>query len=209
MHDQTAVRTEGIVEQFRTRPGVRAKVDSGYQGLAKEFPRQVTAPPKKPKEDDCDGDKHAWREARRRQSSARICVEHTNAELRQWAPLRRFTGRRETFPETQQATAALIFDRAAKRPTRREYSTALVLAHNAAPAEPPGLHAPNSITGELVSTATQTFVCDGRPPSPLVRRGVGGETILKRLLHQQLDNAPPTSLAGHRDAADSSSRPSC
>ncbi|WSK01759.1 transposase family protein [Streptomyces sp. NBC_01320] len=132
MHDQTAVCTEGIAEQFRTRPGVRAKVDSGYQGLAKEFPRQVTAPPKKPKEDDCDGNKHAWREARRRQSSARICVEHTNAELRQRAPMRRFTGRRETFPETQQATAALIFDRAAKRPTRREHSTALVLADNAA-----------------------------------------------------------------------------
>jgi hypothetical protein len=132
MHDQTAVRTEGIAEQFRTRPGVKAKVDSGYQGLAKEFPRQVAAPPKKPKEDVCDGDKYAWREARRRQSSARICVEHTNAELRQWAPLRRFTGRREAFPETQRAIAGLISDRAAERPTRREHSTALVLARNAA-----------------------------------------------------------------------------
>lgn len=132
MHDQTAVRTEGIAEQFRARPSVKAKVDSGYQGLAKEFPHQVTAPPKKPKEDACDGDKYAWREARRRQSSARICVEHTNAELRQWAPLRRFTGRRETFPETQQAIATLISDRAAKRPTRREHSTELVLFRDAA-----------------------------------------------------------------------------
>ncbi|WP_323135937.1 MULTISPECIES: transposase family protein [unclassified Streptomyces] len=34
MHDRIAVRTEGIAEQFRTRPGVRAKVDSGYLGLA-------------------------------------------------------------------------------------------------------------------------------------------------------------------------------
>jgi hypothetical protein len=132
MHDQTAVRTEGIAEQFRTRPNVKAKVDSGYQGLAKEFPDQVTAPPKKPKEDACDGDKYAWREARRRQSSARICVEHTNAELRQWAPMRRFTGRREAFPETQQAIAALISDRAAKRPTRRVHSTDLVLARDIA-----------------------------------------------------------------------------
>ncbi|WP_331755770.1 transposase family protein [Streptomyces sp. NBC_01643] len=130
MHDQTAVRTEGIAEQFQTRPGVKAKVDSGYQGLAKEFPGQITAPPKKPKEDVGDGDKYAWREARRRQSSARICVEHTNAELRQWAPLRRFTGRRETFPETQQAIATLISDRAAKRPTRREHSTEFVLARD-------------------------------------------------------------------------------
>ncbi|MGW1087195.1 hypothetical protein ACWD4L_12780 [Streptomyces sp. NPDC002596] len=86
----------------------------------------------KPKEDACDGDNYAWREARRRQSSARICVEHTNAELRQWAPMRRFTGRRETFPETQRAIAALISDRAAKRPTLRAHSTALVLARDAA-----------------------------------------------------------------------------
>ncbi|MGW7414568.1 transposase family protein [Streptomyces sp. NPDC054863] len=62
MHDQTAVRSEGIAEQFRHRPRVKAEVDSGYQGLAKEFPRQVSAPPKKPKGDVCDGDKYAWRE---------------------------------------------------------------------------------------------------------------------------------------------------
>ncbi|WP_405429039.1 hypothetical protein [Streptomyces erythrochromogenes] len=48
MHDQTAVRSEGSAEQFRLHPDVRAEVDSGYQGLAKEFPSQVSAPPKKP-----------------------------------------------------------------------------------------------------------------------------------------------------------------
>lgn len=132
MHDQTAVRTEGIAEQFRLRPRVKAQVDSGYAGLAKEFPDQVTAPPKKPKDEACDGDKRAWREGRRRQSSARICVEHTNAELRQWAPLRRFTGRRETYAETHLAIAGLVSDRAARRPTRRETSTELVLARGAA-----------------------------------------------------------------------------
>nr|WP_257019360.1 transposase family protein [Streptomyces sp. TLI_235] len=51
MHDQTAVRTEGIAEQFRLHPQVKAKVDEGYRGLANEFPEQVSAPPKKPKED--------------------------------------------------------------------------------------------------------------------------------------------------------------
>jgi DDE superfamily endonuclease len=110
MHDQTALRTEGIAEQFRTRPTVRARVDSGYQGLAKEFPDQVSAPPNKPADQACDGDKYAWQEARRRQSSARICVEHTNAELRQWAPLRRFTGRRDTYAETHPAIAGLVSD---------------------------------------------------------------------------------------------------
>ncbi|WP_406729810.1 transposase family protein [Streptomyces sp. GD-15H] len=32
MHDRTALRTEGVTEQFRTRPPVEARVDSGYQG---------------------------------------------------------------------------------------------------------------------------------------------------------------------------------
>ncbi|WP_326654298.1 MULTISPECIES: transposase family protein [unclassified Streptomyces] len=132
VHDQTAVRSEGIAEQFRQHPRVKAKVDSGYQGLAKEFPRQVSAPPKKPKDDACDGDKYAWREARRRQSSARICVEHTNAELRQRAPLRRFTGRRATYAETHLAIASLVSDRAAKRPTQRRTSTELVFARDTA-----------------------------------------------------------------------------
>ncbi|WP_412075591.1 transposase family protein [Streptomyces xanthophaeus] len=130
MHDQTAVRTEGIAEQFRTRPTVKAKVDSGYAGLAKEFPGQVSAPPKKPKDEACDGDKYAWRETRRRQSSARICVEHTNAELRQWAPLRRFTGRRDIYAETHLAIASLISDRSAQRVTRPETSTELVLVRD-------------------------------------------------------------------------------
>lgn len=94
MHDQTAVRTEGIVEQFHRHPSVRAEVDEGYRDLANEFPGQGSAPPKKPKDDAPLSEHHAWREQRRRQSSTRICVEHTNAEFKQWRPLPRFTGRR-------------------------------------------------------------------------------------------------------------------
>lgn len=45
MHDQTAVRTEGIAGLFEQFPEVKAKVDAGYRGLAKEFPGQVQAPP--------------------------------------------------------------------------------------------------------------------------------------------------------------------
>ncbi|XER99889.1 hypothetical protein HEP87_01830 [Streptomyces sp. S1D4-11] len=45
MHDQTAMRTEGITEQFRQRPAVKAVVDDGYRGLANEFPGQVSARP--------------------------------------------------------------------------------------------------------------------------------------------------------------------
>ena len=51
MHDQTAVRTEGIADLFTQFPRVKAKVDAGYRGLAKQFPGQVQAPPLKPKKD--------------------------------------------------------------------------------------------------------------------------------------------------------------
>ncbi|MFF9869508.1 transposase family protein [Streptomyces sp. NPDC013953] len=126
MHDQTAVRTEGIAEQLRLHPDVKAEVDEGYRGLANEFPDQVSAPPKKPKEDAPLGDQYAWREQRRQQSSARICVEHANAEHKQWRPLQRFLGRREHYPATHRAIASLVSDRAAQRTTRRKPSTELV-----------------------------------------------------------------------------------
>ncbi|WP_454343825.1 transposase family protein [Streptomyces canus] len=130
MHDQTSVRTEGIAEQFRQHPSVKAEVDDGYRGLAKEFPDQVSAPPRKPKGlDDDDGlltERYGWREAKRRQSSRRMCVEHANAEHRQWRPLQRYTGRRETYGETHRAVASLVSDRAARRTTRRKPSTELV-----------------------------------------------------------------------------------
>ncbi|MFI5816775.1 transposase family protein [Streptomyces sp. NPDC051643] len=86
MHDQTALRTEGAAEQFRTRPAIKARVDSGYQGLAEEFPTRSAHRRRSLADEACDGNRYAWQEARRRQSSARICVEHTNAELRRWAP---------------------------------------------------------------------------------------------------------------------------
>ncbi|GAA3479522.1 hypothetical protein GCM10018966_040520 [Streptomyces yanii] len=66
---------------------LKAEVDEGYRGLANEFPSQVTAPPRKPKTDALLGDQYSWRETRRRQPSRRICVEHTNAEYKQWRPL--------------------------------------------------------------------------------------------------------------------------
>ncbi|MEU7599221.1 transposase family protein [Streptomyces sp. NPDC039022] len=128
MHDQTAVRTEGIADQFRLHPNVKAEVDEGYRGLANEFPGQVSAPPRKPKDDAPLGEQHAWREMRRRQSSRRICVEHANAEHKQWRPLQRYIGRREHFAQTYRAVASLVSDRASRRATRRPTSTELVLA---------------------------------------------------------------------------------
>ncbi|MEU6512359.1 transposase family protein [Streptomyces sp. NPDC046942] len=132
MHDQTAMRTEGIAEQLRLHPTVKAEVDEGYRGLANEFPDQISAPPKKPKHDALLGERYAWREQRRRQSSRRICVEHANAEYKQWRPLQRFLGRREHYPATHRAIAALVSDRAARRATRHKPSTELVLVSTTA-----------------------------------------------------------------------------
>ena len=115
MHDQTAVRTEGIADLFRQYPQVKAKVDAGYRGLAKEFPDQVQAPPLKPKKDAPPDETAAWDELRHQQSSERICVEHANAEHKQWRTLQRYLGRREHFDETYTAVAGLVSDRAAER----------------------------------------------------------------------------------------------
>ena len=115
VHDQTAVRTEGIADLFRQYPKVRAKVDAGYRGLAREFPGQVQAPPLKPKKDAGPEETAAYEAERHQQSSERICVEHANAEHKQWRPLQRYLGRREHFDETYAAIAGLVSDRAAER----------------------------------------------------------------------------------------------
>jgi hypothetical protein len=115
MHDQTAVRTEGIADLFTRFPEVKAKVDAGYRGLAKEFPGQVQAPPLKPEKDATPEETAAWDQARHKQSSERICVEHANAEHKQWRTLQRYLGRRENFDETYMAVAGLVSDRAAER----------------------------------------------------------------------------------------------
>lgn len=44
MHDQTAMRTEGIAEQFRLHPQVKAEVDEGYRGQRVPRPGERSAP---------------------------------------------------------------------------------------------------------------------------------------------------------------------
>jgi hypothetical protein len=115
MHDVTALRTEGIEDLLRAHPDVRAEVDTGYQGLARDFPGQVSAPPKKPGKDAAADDVARWEQHRHRQSSQRICIEHAIAEPKQWRPLQRYLGRRDHFQETALAIAGLVSDRAAQR----------------------------------------------------------------------------------------------
>lgn len=105
----------GICDLFERYPKVKAKVDAGYRGLAKQYPDQVQAPPPKPKKDSLPEEVAAWDAARHQQSSERICVEHANAEHKQWRTLQRYVGRREYFDETYAAVAGLVSDRTADR----------------------------------------------------------------------------------------------
>ena len=96
MHDQTAIKGEGIDRLLQDYPDVDLEMDDGYRGLARDHPGQVTCPPKKP---------------RHQQSSSRICVEHGIGELKAWRPLQRWIGRREYLYETITAIAGLASDR--------------------------------------------------------------------------------------------------
>lgn len=115
MHDVTALRTEGIEDLLQQYPEVKAQVDSGYQGLARDYPDQVTAPPKKPGKTADDTERAVYEAARHAQSSQRICVEHAIAEPKQWRPLQRYIGRRDHFEDTILAIAGLVSDRTAER----------------------------------------------------------------------------------------------
>jgi hypothetical protein len=72
MHDQTALKTDGIGDLLEWFPQVKALVDAGYRGLARQFPGQVTAPPLKPARDAPPGEVASWPDSRKAQSARRI-----------------------------------------------------------------------------------------------------------------------------------------
>jgi hypothetical protein len=113
MHDQTAVKTEGIDELIDQYPEVKFLVDSGYRGLANDHPDQVIAPPLKPKKDAPPDQVAAYEITRKAQSSQRIPAEHAIALIKWWRPLQRYTGRRDALPDIIRAVTGLAADRAA------------------------------------------------------------------------------------------------
>ena len=113
VHDQTALRTDGIDSLLDQFPDVQAEMDAGYRGLRRDHPGQVHVPPLKPAKDAAAEVISAWDQARHAQSSRRICVEHAIAGSKNWRPLQRWTGRREYLPETILAAGSLLSDRAA------------------------------------------------------------------------------------------------
>ena len=137
--DQTAVRTEGIADLFTRYPQVKAKVDAGYRGLAKEFPDQMQAPPLKPKKDATVGETAAYETGRHSQSSERICVEHANAETSNGGP----------------SSATSDDERTSTRPSWRspDWSPTEPPSGNPSKANPPGQHAPTLIAHHAVTQA--------------------------------------------------------
>lgn len=113
MHDQTAVKTEGIDELIEQHPEVKFLVDSGYRGLANDHPDQVIAPPLKPRKDATPEQVAAYEAERKAQSSQRIPAEHAIALIKWWRPLQRYTGRRDVLPDIIRAVTGLAADRAA------------------------------------------------------------------------------------------------
>ncbi|MER5183955.1 transposase [Streptomyces sp. NPDC002896] len=100
--------------------------------MARDFPHQVSAPPKKPAKNAGPGERKHYDRTRRRQSRRRIMVEHAIAEPKQWRSLQRWIGRRETLHEVMAAIGGLVSDRPPRRVILRRPSTALVLAGPAA-----------------------------------------------------------------------------
>ena len=113
MHDQTALRTEGIDMLIEQYPQVRFLVDSGYRGLAKNHPDQVIAPPLKPKKNASPEQIAAYETDRKAHSSQRIPAEHAISLIKWWRQLQRYTGRRDAFPPIIRAVTSLAADRAA------------------------------------------------------------------------------------------------
>jgi hypothetical protein len=114
-HDQTALQTGGIDDLLDQFPAVKCEMDSGYRGLHRDHPGQVSVPPEKPAKDAAPEVAEAWEQARHAQSSTRICVQHAIADSKNWRSLQRWAGRRDDLPETIQATGSLVSGRAAVR----------------------------------------------------------------------------------------------
>jgi hypothetical protein len=60
MHDQAAVKTEGIDTLLSQFSQVKFEMDSGYGGLRRDHPAQVSIPPRRPAKDARAGAAAAW-----------------------------------------------------------------------------------------------------------------------------------------------------
>jgi hypothetical protein len=114
MHDQTAVKTEGIADLLASIPMSRSP-STRATGAGHGVPRSGPCPARKPPKNAPAEQVAVYKQAQHQQSSRRICVEHAVAEHKQWRPLQRWIGRREYYGEVYLAIAGLVSDRAARR----------------------------------------------------------------------------------------------
>ncbi|HVB41750.1 MAG TPA: transposase family protein [Streptosporangiaceae bacterium] len=115
MHDQTAVKTEGIADLLTRFPQVKLLVDAGYRGLAKGLP----GPGRGPAEETGEG-RHRRGDRRLRGTAAQAVLGTDLRRARQRRPQETaapaaLPRKPDDFDETFQAIAGLVSDRAAAR----------------------------------------------------------------------------------------------
>ena len=114
MHDQTALKTAGICDLLERFPQVKARVDAGYQGLARQSPASSVPAAQASQGGPATGDSHLAGPAQGTVLTADL-RQHANAERKQWRTLQRCTGRRAFYDHTHLAIAGLVSGRAARR----------------------------------------------------------------------------------------------
>lgn len=114
MHDQTAVKTEGIDDLLQHFQRVRIWADEGYRGLSRDHPGQVITKPPLPNDLPPDIEQ-AIIDARKAHCQQRIPIEQIIGRMKNWKTLAHYPGRRETLPETILAVASLVSDLTATR----------------------------------------------------------------------------------------------
>ena len=107
MHDQTAVKTEGLDDLLDQFPTAHLDVDAGYRGLVRDHPDRVHGPPKKPPKHAVEDELLSYELARHAQSSSRIPVEHSIAAVKINRAANRHYGIRDQAVETYLAAAVL------------------------------------------------------------------------------------------------------
>lgn len=113
MHDQTAIKTEGIDDLLEHFPGVRIWSDEGYRGLSRDHPGQViTKQPPAPDTAEPELQTHID-DIRKLHCQQRIAVEQVIGRIKNWRVLTHWTGPRHLLPDMITAVAGLVSDRTA------------------------------------------------------------------------------------------------
>lgn len=115
MHDQTAIKTEGIDDLLHHFPHVRIWADQGYRGLARDHPGHVITKLALPPDTADPPLQDLIVDLRKLHCQQRIPIEQAIGRTKNWTALTRWHGRRDSLPETIIAIATLVSDITATR----------------------------------------------------------------------------------------------